>query len=90
MAVQLPDAIGEPDESRCLFCENPVPKDFRRVFGDDENHAHRCRSCDTFTRIKKGTAAGREVANTDPVEDPQKQHHVSTDAVLASDGGDRQ
>lgn len=87
MAVQLPDTTGEPEDSRCLFCEEPVPKRFRRVFGDDQDRAHRCRNCDIFSRIKDGSAAGLEVTDTDPVEDPQKYHHVTSSALLAADGG---
>ena len=87
MAVQLPDTTGEPAESRCLFCGEPVTKDFRRVFGDDQDRAHRCPECDISNRIEEGSAAGLEPTTRDPATDPQKRYHVNAAARARADGG---
>jgi hypothetical protein len=59
--------LGEPAEShRCLYCGAHVPVNFRRVYGDDDDRAHRCSDCDTYSRLARGSAAGR-----DPPHDPE-------------------
>lgn len=63
MAVRL---NAEHSKNRCLHCNARVNESFRRVYGDNEDRAHRCRECDSDTRLGKGTAAGREVELPDP------------------------
>jgi len=59
--------VTESDESpTCRNCGAHVSEDFRRVFGDEDHVAHRCRECDTSRRLSRGSAAGVEVAVTDP------------------------
>ncbi|WP_224332865.1 DUF7563 family protein [Haloprofundus halobius] len=49
------------DERHCQSCGSKVSESFRRVFGDDDDVAHRCRRCDSDRRIGKGSAAGQNV-----------------------------
>ncbi|MCL9813606.1 hypothetical protein AArcSt11_08060 [Natranaeroarchaeum aerophilus] len=61
--------VTESDESpTCRNCGAHVSEDFRRVFGDEDHVAHRCPECDTTRRLSRGSAAGVEVAVTDPEE----------------------
>ncbi|WP_408957254.1 hypothetical protein [Natrinema sp. 74] len=53
-------------QSTCLHCGTHVTDRFRRVFGDDEDRAHRCGDCDTYARLSRGSAAGVDVAVPDP------------------------
>ena len=55
---------------RCLCCGSHVTPEFRRGYGDQRDRAHRCRECDIDKRIARGSAAGLEVDDTDPLEDP--------------------
>ncbi|AHG01132.1 hypothetical protein HALLA_17550 [Halostagnicola larsenii XH-48] len=34
---------------------------FGRVFGDENDRAHRCGNCDSYRRLSRGSAAGLEV-----------------------------
>ncbi len=52
---------------------------FRRVFGDDEDRAHRCGDCDTYARLSRGSAAGVDVAVPDP-ETSEGRHGGEADA----------
>ncbi|MGM0592353.1 MAG: DUF7563 family protein [Halobacteriota archaeon] len=63
MAVRL-DSPPEPGD--CLHCGSHVTTDFKRVFGDDENRVHRCRECDTYIRLTRGSSAGLDVDIPDP------------------------
>jgi hypothetical protein len=59
--------VIESDEfETCRNCGAHVSTDFRRVFGDSDDIAHRCRECDTSRRLSRGSAAGSEVAVADP------------------------
>lgn len=80
MAVPLLDA---EDKTECRFCGESVSKDFRRVFGDQDDVAHRCRECDVFSRLQRGSAAAQQVKIPDPQENAQKHHHLTAIA----DGG---
>ncbi|WP_117592806.1 DUF7563 family protein [Haloprofundus halophilus] len=63
MAVRL----GLPeDENSCIHCGAHVTDGFRRVFGDRNHRVHRCNSCDSYARLSRGSAAGREVRIPDP------------------------
>jgi len=75
---------SEASHSDCRFCGAHVSSDFRRTFGDGENVAHRCLSCDSRPRIQAGSAAGREVGYPDP--DEQKERNRGP-RVAATDGG---
>ncbi|WP_084813314.1 DUF7563 family protein [Natrinema thermotolerans] len=54
------------DHSTCLHCGAHVSDRFRRVFGDDDDRAHRCGSCDSYARMSRGSAAGQPVSIPDP------------------------
>ncbi|WP_254762968.1 DUF7563 family protein [Natrinema marinum] len=54
------------DNSTCCHCGAHVTDRFRRVFGDDDNRAHRCGDCDTYARLSRGSAAGVDVSIPDP------------------------
>ncbi|WP_149782202.1 hypothetical protein [Natrinema hispanicum] len=58
------------DHSTCEHCGAHVTDRFRRVFGDDEDRAHRCGDCDTYARLSRGSAAGVDVAIPDPETSP--------------------
>jgi len=67
---ELVDETSAPDLDECQSCGAHVTEQFRRVFGDDNDVAHRCIQCDTTTRLQKGSAAGREVDHADPEDQP--------------------
>ncbi|WP_425541897.1 DUF7563 family protein [Natronoarchaeum mannanilyticum] len=54
----------------CLNCEAHVSGDFRRVYGDADDQAHRCPQCDTWVRLFEGSAAGLDVRTPDPETSP--------------------
>lgn len=62
------DNLRTRTESKCLTCQEPVSKGFARIFGDRDDQVHRCQNCDTFGRLKRGTAAGIEVSQPDPLD----------------------
>ncbi|MFA9502378.1 hypothetical protein A6E15_02075 [Natrinema saccharevitans] len=66
-------------QSTCLHCGTHVTDRFRRVFGDDEDRAHRCGDCDTYARLSRGSAAGVDVAVPDP-ETSEGRHGGEADA----------
>ena len=81
MSVEL-----EPtDDSECRNCGARVSDLFRRVAGDSDDVAHRCRSCDSDRRISRGSAAGLELSIPDPETTPGHQRNDST--ALVADGG---
>ncbi|MCL9812809.1 DUF7563 family protein [Natranaeroarchaeum aerophilus] len=50
--------LVESDESpTCRNCGAHVTEDFRRVFGDEDHVAHRCRECDTSRTSRRPTGA---------------------------------
>lgn len=57
-------------ESTCLHCESFVTDRFARVFGDDQDRAHRCPECDSYRRLTRGSAAGKDVDVPDPETSP--------------------
>lgn len=89
MAVQLPSPDpDESEENRCEFCGSFVTDEFRRVFGNENNKAERCLECDTNTRVKRGSAAGREVpTKRDPADPDSPLAQQNTPAL--PDGGER-
>jgi hypothetical protein len=76
-------ALRDGEKSECLHCGSHVSKDFRRVYGDQENRAHRCLACDTIERLSSGSAAGIAVNNLTTSRDSSKRH-----SSLADAGGD--
>ncbi|WP_323172877.1 hypothetical protein [Natrialba sp. PRR66] len=67
------------DHSTCEHCEAHVTDQFRRVFGDDQDQAHRCSECDTYARLSRGSAAGVDVPVPDPETSPGR-HGGEADA----------
>ena len=67
MAVRLELPVRK---AVCLHCGAHVTTDFRRVYGDQNDQAHRCRSCDTLVRIREGSAAGVDARTPDPETSP--------------------
>ena len=53
---------NRPGKSVCQQCHSPVSRQFRRVFGDNENRVWACLECTTATRVKRG--AGRSPEDT--------------------------
>ncbi|GAB3676913.1 DUF7563 family protein [Halopiger thermotolerans] len=91
------------DTQRCLTCGSHVTPEFRRGYGDKNDRAHRCPNCDTYTRLTDGSAAGKNVPISDPLEDPTRFNESYEDlpsqvqavcrdgaAEVATDGGERQ
>ena len=60
------------NDQRCLTCESHVTPEFRRGYGDLDDRAHRCTDCDTIRRLGKGSAAGKDVGDVDPLENPNR------------------
>ncbi|MGM0606214.1 MAG: DUF7563 family protein [Halobacteriota archaeon] len=58
------------DQQVCLHCGAHVTTDFRRVYGDSDDRAHRCRECDTLVRLRQGSAAGIDAPTPDPETAP--------------------
>ncbi|MFC6768337.1 DUF7563 family protein [Natrinema soli] len=56
--------------STCDHCEAHITDRFRRVFGDDDDRAHRCGDCDTYARSSRGSATGVDVRASDPETSP--------------------
>ncbi|MGM0591910.1 MAG: DUF7563 family protein [Halobacteriota archaeon] len=88
MADRLAPA-ERPD--RCLHCGSSVSVDFRRVFGDCEDRAHRCWDCDTQIRIDHGSGPKRATewiwCSSVPTADGRSDASRSGDgAVVPSDG----
>ena len=66
-------------DSSCLHCGAHVSDRFGRVFGDDDDRAHRCSECDTYARLSRGSAAGVDVSIPDPETSPGR-HGGEVDA----------
>ena len=71
--------VSESDESEtCRNCGATVSTDFRRVFGDSDDIAHRCGECDNWRRLCHGSAAGLDTDSPDP---ETSSAHRSDDAA---------
>ncbi|WP_120244759.1 DUF7563 family protein [Halopiger aswanensis] len=57
-------------QSTCLHCDSFVTDRFGRVFGDESDRVHRCPECDTYARLTRGSAAGKDVEIPDPETSP--------------------
>ena len=51
------DEGGDPISS-CDGCGGHVTRDFRRVFGDNDNRVNRCPECAPMSGLNRGVAAG--------------------------------
>jgi len=67
----------EAQPRHCDNCGAHVTHDFRRVYGDGDGIAHRCRDCDTAVRIQQGSAAGRDVRTPDPQDNPGRHGNIA-------------
>lgn len=61
MSLEAPTGGPNPG-NQCRYCGAYVSSRFCRVYGDNDDEAHRCPECDSWTRIQSGSAAGRSVA----------------------------
>ena len=85
MAVQLPDA--ESDRRRCEFCAAHVTPEFRRSYGTPDRRALRCPECDSWSRIFRGSACGRDVDLPDPQETPGRSGGQQLRSEVVTTGG---
>ena len=53
-------------QSTCQHCGSHVTDRFGRVYGDNCDRVHRCPECDSYRRLTRGTAAGKDVDIPDP------------------------
>ncbi|AHF99801.1 hypothetical protein HALLA_14405 [Halostagnicola larsenii XH-48] len=60
------------ENQRCLCCGGHVTPEFRRGYGDPDDRAYRCPDCDTIRRLGKGSAAGKDIGDVDPLENPNR------------------
>ena len=74
-------------QTTCACCGTHVSDDFRRVFGDEDDVAHRCLACDSRPRIQRGSAAGAAVDLPDPQDHPNRNRGPRVGA--RTDGGER-
>ncbi|WP_225917778.1 DUF7563 family protein [Halobaculum rubrum] len=74
-------------ERECQFCGCHVTARFARVFGDENDVAHRCLSCDSTFRVQNGSAAGLDVDHPDPAENPNRNRGPRVGASVRADGG---
>ncbi|THE64499.1 hypothetical protein D8Y22_12715 [Salinadaptatus halalkaliphilus] len=88
-----------PNGTRCLTCGSHVTPQFRRGYGDENDRAHRCPTCDNYERLAEGSAAGQHVPLPDPLEDPSRFNSTLEDLptqvrsviesrAVATDGGE--
>ena len=89
----------DANSKRCQKCESHVTDQFRRGYGDQDDLAHRCVTCDTAERLAQGSAAGQDVPLSDPLDDPSRFPSALTDLptqvrelvegrTVATDGGE--
>jgi DNA-directed RNA polymerase subunit RPC12/RpoP len=89
MAVQLPD--GPADRHTCDYCNSHVIPDFRHTYGTDDHRAKRCPECDSWPRLVKGSAAGKNIDHPDPQDNPERTggRELSTNTEVVADGGEQ-
>lgn len=85
MAVQLPDA--NDDRRSCNYCQSHVTADFRRTYGTDNGDAERCPECDSWARIMRGSAAGKDVDHPDPQIHDNRNGGTELRRKAVTDGG---
>lgn len=89
MAVQLPETVTADDRRQCDFCGGHVTDDFRRTYGVD-GRAKRCPGCDSWARLERGSAAGKDVDHPDPQENPGRSggRQLRNETEIVADGGE--
>lgn len=71
MAVKLPNSASS--RHTCDYCEAHVTADFRRTYGTDDGRAKRCPECDSWPRIERGSARGKDVDHPDPQDHAERR-----------------
>jgi len=74
------------ERSTCNYCEAHVTADFRRTYGND-GEAGRCPEWDSWTRISRGSAAGKDVHHPDPHDHPGRNGGTELRQKVVADGG---
>jgi len=87
MAVQLPDPTADQDQNTCEFCGAHVTPEFRRAYGDADHQAQRGPEGDSWTRIMRGSAAGKDVHHPDPQDHPGRNGGTELRQKVVADGG---
>lgn len=77
-----------PEQDSCRSCGAHVTKRFRAVYGDEDDIAHRCLSCDSFGRLSEGSAAGVDVEKPDPADVPNRNRGQRVGPGVRADGGE--
>ena len=75
------------ERSTCEYCKAHVTTDFRRTYGDDARRAHRCPECDSWARIMRGSAAGKDVDHPDPQVASNRNGGKELRQKAVADGG---
>jgi hypothetical protein len=86
MAVPLRPADGS-ERSTCDYCGAHVTPDFRRTFGAENGRAKRCPECDSWARIHRGSARGKDLDHPDPQENEERCGGRELRTPVATDGG---
>ncbi|MCU4799786.1 hypothetical protein OB920_05325 [Halobacteria archaeon HArc-gm2] len=81
-----PVKFSSSDASQCQHCGAHVSRDFRRVYGDQDDTVHRCPACDSMGRLYRGSAAGKEIDLPDPADQPNRNRGNRVDS--RTDGGE--
>lgn len=76
--------------NRCRNCRSAVRRRDRLLYGDNDDTLHRCRNCDTTTRLQLGSGAGLDVDEPDPIEKPERYrgNNLPPKAAILADGGE--
>ena len=77
--------ISSTDPANCQNCDAHLSEQFRRVFGNGNDLAHRCGECDSSRRLHRGSAAGLDVQLPDP--ETESGHHGGQPALMADGRG---
>lgn len=83
ISVPSPDSS---EQNRCNYCRAHVTSDFRRTYGSNGS-AKRCPECDSWARIMRGSAAGKDVDHPDPQDAPNRNGGRELRQKVATDGG---
>ena len=73
------------DSSHCQNSGAYVTDPFGRVFGDQDDVAHRCGECDSYRRLIRGSAAGVNVSIPD--HSVAEGHHGNSETVMTDGRG---
>ena len=75
------------ERSTCDYCEAHVTAEFRRTYGTDDGRAKRCPECDSWARIMRGSAAGKDVDHLDPQKHNGLNGGKELRGKVVADGG---